>query len=189
MLALLCYAFSAVIAQSDPPAAPHPLPTPQWRPGYHYTPHKNWTNDPNGLIDVNNNSSGFCTSPKGCLVAIYTADQPVLKRESQFVAYSNDGGRSFTNYSGNPVIDLHMQDFRDPNVIWLKQQQEWLMTVALPNEHKVRFYGSHDLKSWELLSEFGGNQGDTRLIWECPFARKAPKPERSPLTGHPCRLY
>src|SRR3954468_16198217 len=24
--------------------------TPQWRPVYHFTPEKNWTNDPNGLI-------------------------------------------------------------------------------------------------------------------------------------------
>src|SRR5580698_8424436 len=27
--------------------------TPQWRPQYHFTPLKNWTNDPNGLIYLN----------------------------------------------------------------------------------------------------------------------------------------
>src|SRR2546423_618522 len=27
--------------------------TPQWRPVYHFTPQKNWTNDPNGLIYLN----------------------------------------------------------------------------------------------------------------------------------------
>jgi fructan beta-fructosidase len=121
-----------------------------------------------------NNSSGFCTSPKGCLVAIYTADQPRLKRESQFIAYSNDGGLTFANYDKNPVIDLHMRDFRDPNVIWLEKEKEWLMTVALPPEHKVRFYGSHNLRDWELLSEFGGDQGDTRKIWECPSLTPLP---------------
>lgn len=216
-----------------PAAAFAQTPTPQWRPVYHYTPLKNWTNDPNGLIYLHgeyllynqynpfdykwghmswghavskdlvhwdhlpvaipeimgkdttlrfsgsavwdeNNSSGFCASSKGCLVAIYTADQPALKRESQFIAYSNDGGRSFTNYDKNPVIDLHKRDFRDPNVIWLKREGEWLMTVALPNEHKVRFYGSHDLRNWTLLSEFGGNQGDTRKIWECPSLTPLP---------------
>ena len=26
-------------------------PTPQWRPIYHFTPAKNWMNDPNGLVD------------------------------------------------------------------------------------------------------------------------------------------
>src|ERR1700748_3504784 len=27
--------------------------TPQWRPVYHFTPEKNWTNDPNGPIYLN----------------------------------------------------------------------------------------------------------------------------------------
>ena len=228
-------------ATAQDAATARPAPTPQWRPVYHYTPHKNWTNDPNGLIYLNgeyllynqynpfdykwghmswghavskdlvdwkelpvaipeimgtdttlrfsgsavwdkNNSSGFCTSPKGCLVAIYTADQPALKKESQFIAYSNDGGLSYTNYAGNPVIDLHKRDFRDPNVIWVEKDQRWLMTVALPNEHKVRFYGSHDLKSWDLLSEFGGDQGDTRKIWECPSLTPLP------VDGDPSRV-
>jgi levanase/fructan beta-fructosidase len=40
--------------------------------------------------------------------------------------------------------------------------------VALPTEHAVRFYGSPDLKNWNLLSEFG-NQGFTGASWECPF--------------------
>ena len=29
------------------------------------------------------------------------------------------------------------------------------MTVSLSAEHKVRFYGSDNLKAWTLLSEFG----------------------------------
>src|SRR4051812_35699151 len=143
-------------------------PTPQWRPVYHFTPEKYWTNDPTGLIYMNgvyhmynqqnpfenkwghmswghatstdlvhwkhlpvaipekidkdttwifsgsavwdkNNTSGFCKG-SGCLVAIYTADQPNLKKESQFIAYSNDGGMTFTNYANNPVIDLQKKD-------------------------------------------------------------------------------
>jgi levanase/fructan beta-fructosidase len=113
------------------------------------------------------NTSGFC-KPGGCLVAIYTADQPNLKKESQFIAYSNDRGRTFTNYENNPVIDLHKKDFRDPNVTWNAQLNKWLMVVALPAEYKVRFYASSDLRSWELLSEFGPG-GYTRANWECPF--------------------
>jgi len=202
------------------------IPTPQWRPLYHFTPQKNWTNDPNGLIYLDgvyhlynqqnpfenkwghmswghaiskdllnwkqlpvaipetidkdtslrfsgcavydkNNTSGFCKNG-GCLVAIYTADQPNLKKESQFVAYSNDRGLTFTDYVHNPVIDLNMKDFRDPNVFWYAPLQFWLMVVALPTEHKIRFYKSLNLKNWKLLSEFG-NQGITTNIWECPF--------------------
>jgi fructan beta-fructosidase len=38
---------------------------------------------------------------------------------------------------------------------------------VLPDEHKVRFFGSRDLKRWEALSDFGpaGAQGG---VWECP---------------------
>jgi len=114
-----------------------------------------------------NNSSGLC-KPGGCLVAIYTADQPNLKKESQFIAYSNDGGRTFTNYANNPVIDLQKKDFRDPNVTWSAQLNKWLMVVALPREYKVRFYASSDLRNWDLLSEFGPG-GYTGAPWECPF--------------------
>jgi hypothetical protein len=40
-------------ATAQDAATARPAPTPQWRPVYHYTPHKNWTNDPNGLIYLN----------------------------------------------------------------------------------------------------------------------------------------
>src|SRR5450432_1718990 len=217
--------FTSVFAQEDQTA------TPQWRPVYHFTPLKNWTNDPNGLIYLDgvyhlynqqnpfenkwghmswghatstdlvhwnhlpiampetidkdttwrfsgcavwdkNNTSGFCKNG-GCFVAVYTADQPNLKKESQYVAYSNDGGMTLTNYEHNPVIDLHMKDFRDPNVSWFEKSKQWVMVVALPRDHKVRFYGSSDLKNWNLLSEFGP-QGFTNAAWECPFLIQLP---------------
>lgn len=222
---MLCFLASPILAQSDQQE------TPQWRPIYHFTPEKNWTNDPNGLIYLNgvyhlynqqnpfenkwghmswghatsqdlihwahhpiaipekidkdttwifsgcavwdkDNTSGFCNNG-GCIVAVYTADQPNLKKESQFIAYSNDRGMTYTNYEKNPVIDLQKRDFRDPNVIWLPKENKWLMTVALPHEHKVRFYNSSNLKDWMLQGEFG-EQGDTRRIWECPSLTPLP---------------
>lgn len=206
--------------------------TPEWRPDYHFTPLKNWTNDPNGLIYLNgeyhlyyqhnpfenkwghmswghatskdllnwkhlpvaipekidkdtttwifsgsavwdkNNTSGFCKNG-GCLVAIYTANQPNQKKESQFIAYSNDHGLTFTNYNKNPVIDLNKKDFRDPNVFWHAQSKKWIMTVALPTEFKVNFYSSENLKDWILESDFGP-QGFAKNPWECPFIIQLP---------------
>ncbi|GAA0554787.1 glycoside hydrolase family 32 protein [Chitinophaga japonensis] len=223
MLSVLLAGLWPLLVQAQQEA----VPTPQWRPVYHFTPPKNWTNDPNGLIYLDgvyhlyyqhnpyenkwghmswghatskdllhwkhlpvaipeivtkdtttwifsgsavldqHNTSGFGKNGKAPLVAIYTADQPKQKKESQFIAYSNDGGLTYTNYPGNPVVDLNKKDFRDPSVIWLEDQQQWLMTVALPAAHKIQFYSSADLKEWKLLSEFG-DQGDTRKIWECP---------------------
>ena len=60
-----------------------------------------------------------------------------------------------------------MSDFRDPKVFWLAQSNRWIMVISLPNEHKVRFYGSPDLKHWSALSEFG-SAGAVGGQWECP---------------------
>lgn len=203
------------------------IPTLQWRPVYHFTPEKNWTNDPNGLIYLNgkfqlyyqhnpfenkwghmswghaesadlvhwthfpvaipevvtkdtttwifsgsavidkNNTSGFGINGKGPIIAIFTGDQPKQKKESQFIAYSNDNGMSYKLYDKNPVIDLNKHDFRDPNVFWFEKTQQWIMVVSLVDTHQVRFYGSKNLKNWTKLSDFGP-AGFMTSAWECP---------------------
>src|SRR5581483_8503165 len=45
--------------------------------------------------------------------------------------------------------------------------RQWIMAVSLPNDHKVRFYSSANLKSWSKLSDFGP-AGATGGQWECP---------------------
>ena len=116
-------------------------------------------------------TSGFCTNGKPCLVAIYTGHTPEGNGHSalqtQNVAYSIDRGRHWTKYSSNPVLNLHMSDFRDPKVFWSRQSASWVMLVALPNEHKIRFYASKDLKHWTALSDFGP-AGAATGQWECP---------------------
>ncbi len=123
------------------------------------------------------NTSGFCTSGKPCMVAIYTGHTPRAANgkplQTQNLAYSNDRGRTWTKYSANPVLDLHLSDFRDPHVFWSTAARRWIMAVALPNEHKVLFYGSADLKRWERLSEFGP-AGATGGQWECPTLTEVP---------------
>jgi sucrose-6-phosphate hydrolase SacC (GH32 family) len=122
------------------------------------------------VVDMHN-TSGFCRMPAGCMVAIYTGHTPEgggrPALQTQNLAYSNDGGRTWTKYTGNPVLDLHMTDFRDPKVFWSKQGGHWVMAVSLPNDHQVQFYGSYNLKQWFLLSEFGP-EGATGGQWECP---------------------
>ena len=110
------------------------------------------------------NSSGFGkgTSP---LVAIYTGHTDTL--QTQNLAYSVDGGTSWKKYTGNPVLDLHKKDFRDPNVFWYAPTKNWIMAVSQPIEHQISFYGSKNLKDWKHLSNFGP-AGDTSAVWECP---------------------
>ncbi|MBZ5620020.1 MAG: glycoside hydrolase family 32 protein [Acidobacteriia bacterium] len=122
------------------------------------------------VIDARN-TSGFCANGKPCMVAVYTGHTPRSAEhttlQTQNLAYSNDHGRTWTKYSGNPVLNLNMPDFRDPHVFWWEPTRRWIMAVSLPNEHKVLFYGSPDLKAWERLSEFGP-AGATGGQWECP---------------------
>jgi fructan beta-fructosidase len=124
-----------------------------------------------------NNSSGFCKGGEPCMVAIYTGHTPKTEArpalQTQNLAYSNDRGRTWTKYERNPVLDLHMSDFRDPKVFWHEPARQWTMAVALPNDHKIRFYQSSDLKQWTKLSDFGP-VGAVSGQWECPELFEAP---------------
>jgi fructan beta-fructosidase len=114
------------------------------------------------------NTSGFGDGTTAPIVAIYTSayggDEPF---QAQSLAYSTDGGETFTRYEGNPVLTFEDPDFRDPNVKWDAADERWLMVVALPLQHKVQFYASDNLIDWEYLSDFGP-AGATGGIWECP---------------------
>jgi sucrose-6-phosphate hydrolase SacC (GH32 family) len=116
------------------------------------------------VIDYTN-STGFGTIENPAMVAIYTEHKNDKSKQSQCMAFSLDNGRTFTQYEGNPVLDLQMSEFRDPKVQWIDNQ--WLMTVALPNLHQIAFYSSPDLKSWKHLSNFGP-AAEIGGCWECP---------------------
>lgn len=116
------------------------------------------------VIDKDN-TAGF---GKNTMIAIYTANG---ERQQQNIAYSTDGGKTFSQYSGNPVISNTSRDhFRDPKVFWHSESQQWVMSLALGTEYGVEFWGSKNLKDWQMLSQFkmpsvlstGGVQ------WECP---------------------
>src|SRR5438270_2206233 len=194
-----------------------------WRPQFHFTPAKNWMNDPNGMVYYDGeyhlfyqynpsgdkwghmswghavsrdlvhwehlpvalreendimifsgsavvdwkNTSDFGKDGKPPLVAIYTGHYTKKPLQNQHFAYSNDGGRTWTKYAGNPVLDIQAKDFRDPKVLWHEPSQRWVMAVAWPVERKVRFYASPDLKDWTHRSDFGP-AGSVEGIWECP---------------------
>ena len=112
------------------------------------------------------NTSGFGTNNRAPLIAIYTSRTETDQHQS--IAYSNDRGRSWRQFEGNPVIDIDDPAFRDPKVLWHEPTRRWVMAVVLANRRKVRFYGSPDLKEWALLSEFGPEGAHPVRNWECP---------------------
>lgn len=74
---------------------------------------------PGSAVTDPNNTSGFFPDQDNGVVAIYTladyTDGPGL--QTQNIAYSRDGGYTFTPYAGNPVIDSTSSQFREPKVI------------------------------------------------------------------------
>lgn len=114
------------------------------------------------------NTAGFGAD---AMVALYTG--AAEGHQAQCLAWSIDAGRNWTKYPGNPVLDLGLADFRDPNVFWHAPSGRWIMVVVLSNEHCARLYASHDLKAWEPLSDIPGT-GAPGSVWECPLLIELP---------------
>jgi fructan beta-fructosidase len=119
-----------------------------------------------------NNTSGFGIDGKVPLVAVFTSHYPhaapgATDFENQSLAYSLDNGKTWTKYSGNPVLkNPGISDFRDPKVMWYAPANKWIMTLA--TKDRITFYSSKDLKHWDKESEFGQHAGAHGGVWECP---------------------
>jgi fructan beta-fructosidase len=156
---------------------------PTLRPLYHYTPPKNWVNDPNGLVyldgeyhlfyqynpfgnkwehmswghavslnlqdwktlplalpEIKNQNGSTTMIFSGCvvvdslntsgffdlgfkkgLVSVFTSHVSHAGKDlaqHQSLAFSSDKGRTWKYFDKNPVLDISITNFRDPNVIW-----------------------------------------------------------------------
>ncbi len=123
-----------------------------------------------GAVIDRKNTAGWKTGQHDVLVAFLTDTGA-----GEAVAYSNDRGRSFTWYEGNPVIK---HKGRDPKVIWYSYGADdqpisdyakqlgghWVMVLYDESEkhgRNIAFYTSTDLKDWTLQSNLTG-------YYECP---------------------
>lgn len=110
------------------------------------------------------NTAGY---GKGAIIALYTSASD-KNGQIQCMAYSNDRGRTFTKYEGNPVLTPFdgLRDFRDPKVFWYEKGKCWYMIVSADKE--TRFYKSKNLKQWDYVSAFGKGMGQQPCQYECP---------------------
>ncbi len=113
------------------------------------------------------NTTGFQSGEEKTLVCIYTSaggQNPWSKDKpfTQSIAYSNDRGRTFTKYSGNPVQEEVEPLNRDPKVIWHESTNQWIIVLYLDKD-VMGFFTSKDLKSWQLHSRYG-----RKNLHECP---------------------
>lgn len=181
------------------------------RPQFHFTPMKDWMNDPNGLVysegeyhlffqhtpgslrhgpntwghavstdlahwrqtdhalapdDMGwiwsgsavvdrKNTAGFQTGDEPPLIAFYTVGDTIVKPPKpcvQCIAFSNDRGRTWTRYAGNPVIGHIRAHNRDPKVIRHEPTGQWIMALFL-DENDYTLFGSTNLRAWTHLCD------------------------------------
>lgn len=114
-----------------------------------------WAFSGSAVVDAAN-SSGFKTGDEAVLVAAYTSTG-----RGECIAYSNDRGRTWTEFDRNPVVRHHG---RDPKIIWHPLTQRWIMAVydeAPGQKQAIVFYSSLDLKEWTQTGRIEG-------FYECP---------------------
>lgn len=111
-----------------------------------------------------NNTAGF---GEGAVIALYTS---AGENQTQSMAYSTDGGKTFTKYAGNPVITSNVPDFRDPHMFWNEDIKKWNMILAAGQQMNI--YTSDNLKDWKYESSFGTGYGNHDGVWECPDLMK-----------------
>ena len=132
-----------------------------------------WIFSGSAVVD-HGNTSGLGENGEPPLVAIFTYHNDSLQQagrddhQYQGIAYSNDRGRSWTKYAGNPVIPNTeaIRDFRDPKVVWDAERGQWLMVLAAYD--RLLFWRSDNLIDWEQSGAFGRGVGSHGGVWECP---------------------
>ena len=133
---------------------------------------KGWIFSGSIVVDTAN-TSGFGRDGMAPWVAIFTHHDGAGEKagrqdiESQSLAYSLDGGTTWTKYAGNPVLPSPgTRDFRDPKVFWHAASNRWVMSLA--TKDRITFFSSANLKEWRRESEFGATLGAHGGVWECP---------------------
>lgn len=113
-----------------------------------------WVFSGSAVVDWHN-TGGFQRGAEKAIVVAYTSTG-----RGQCIASSNDCGRTFTDYEGNPVVT---NKGRDPKVLWHEPTHSWVMAVYdEQGESKgIAFYTSPDLKAWTFASRVDG-------YYECP---------------------
>ena len=115
---------------------------------------KKWYGIQSGSAVIDkNNSSGLATNKNiAPMVAFFASGQHKqadgTSHAVQCMVYSNDKGRTWTEYDKNPVLP---DAERDPKVFWYEPAQKWIMVIWGPPGGYV-FYSSKNLKDWKKLS-------------------------------------
>ncbi len=102
------------------------------------------------------NTSGLQTGEDPPIVAFYTWN----KDFSQWMTYSNDGAKTWTEFEGNPVVPHIYGNNRDPKVFWHEASGRWVMILFV---EKFDIFTSENLKEWTRVGSM-----ELDKFHECP---------------------
>ena len=111
-----------------------------------------WVWSGSAVIDTAN-TAGFKSGTNDVIVAAYYSTA-----RSECIAFSNDGGLTFTDYTNNPVV---VNNGRDPHLLWYAPSNYWVMAVYDSDLGGIKFYSSPNLRQWTYHSGITG-------FYECP---------------------
>lgn len=121
-----------------------------------------------GAFVDHNNTSGLFDSDQGGVIAYYTIkdDTPEAEAEKGFqyvhIAYSNDDGKTWTDYDKNPIIPkIDTKGNRDPKVFYYDKTRQYYLILCEYEAGRTPIYASANLIDWQEVSAI-----DT--ITECP---------------------
>lgn len=135
---------------------------------YPITPHKVWAGCWSGSAVVDHhNVSGFQSGEQKPIIAFITnggnPGDGIGPLCTQCIAYSTDGGKTFTYYDQNPVIkNIHGAN-RDPKVVWDEDSKKWIMSIYMDRGYEFGLFSSDNLRDWEALSTISLDR-----LAECP---------------------
>lgn len=137
------------------------------------------------VID-HNNTTGFGSEGQPSMVALYTSAGTrnrwsLGKPFTQSIAYSQDNGRTFAKYDGNPVLGNLGYINRDPKAFWYEAGQHWVIVLYLDHGAFV-FFTSDDLKEWKRQSTI--EIGDLGISEVAAF-EDCPELFELPIDGNP----
>ena len=113
------------------------------------------------------NRSGLKTGDEDVILLFYTAAGGCSRlsagaKSTQCLAYSNDGGMTFTKYEHNPIVPHIIGGNRDPKVIWCEEIGKYIMALYLDGR-TFALLASDDFIHWEELQRL-----DIENDAECP---------------------
>lgn len=125
-----------------------------------------WAFSGSAVVD-HRNTSGFGTAEDPPLVAAYTSTG-----RGECIVSSRDGGRTWAEFAGNPVV---RHEGRDPRLLWHAPTGRWVMAVydEADDKQAIAFHSSPDLKAWTYESRIDG-------FFECPDLFELPVQGASP---------